>query len=104
MLTMYAVRHIPTGRFLPTGKTGFTKMDPMEATVVPPRLHISHRRANAAMHAWCRGHYIAQWDWWSSDDCYSAAGGPYVEDIKIKPVTGRFLEHMEVVEIVLNVR
>lgn len=104
MITMYAVRHIPTGRFLPTGKQSFTKMEPEEATVVPPRLHVSYKRAAMAMHAWCRGHHIATWDWWSSDDPYSSAGGPYVDDITVKPVRGRAIEFMEVVEITLHIQ
>lgn len=104
MAPFYAVRHIPTGFFLPTTKKGYTTTEPMDATLVPPRLHISHRRANAAMHAWLRGVHVATWDYWSSDDCYSSAGGPYVDDITVKPVAGRNPAHMEVVEVHLHIR
>ena len=104
MPILYAVRHIPTGKFLPTGKQSFTTMEPMEATEVPPRLHISYKRASMAMHAWVRGIHTANWDYWSSDDIYSSAGGHYVDSISIKPVAGRNLAHMEVVEIHLHIR
>lgn len=104
MKPLYAVRHIPSGSYLPTRKKSFTVMEPQPADVVPPRLHVSYKRAAMAMHAWVRGHHIATWEWWSSDDPYSSAGGPYVDDIRIKPVSGRNIEHMEIVEIHLHVR
>lgn len=104
MQPFYAVRHMPSGRFLPTTKKGYTTTEPVAAEVIPPRLHISYRRANAAMHAWCRGVHTARWEYWSSDDVYPSAGGTYVEEIKIKPMPKRNLADMEVVEIHLHVR
>lgn len=104
MAPFYAVRHIPTGFFLPTTKKGYTTTEPMDATLISPRLHTSHKRANQAMHAWCRGVHKARWEYSDSDSDYYSGGSMYVEEIKIKPMPKRNLADMEVVEVHLHVR
>lgn len=104
MFTMYAVRHIPSGNFLPVTKKGYTTVEPVGIEIAAPRLHKSHRSAKMALQAWCRGKHEARWEYWSSEDVYSSAGGTYVEEIKIKPMRGRNPDHMEVVEITLLIK
>lgn len=57
----YAIRHKPTGGFLPQGnkkrRGGFTNDEPVLATVRPPRLFMKPHHAADALRWWLEGRY-----------------------------------------------
>lgn len=56
-MTFYAVQHTQTGNFLPQppGGKGHTFWEPTSPEALPPRLHLTARRATQALHAWLQG-------------------------------------------------
>lgn len=99
MITMYAIRHIHSGKFLPVTKKGNTRVEPCEPEEAPPRLIQTYRGAVLALNAWAKGEHHATWDY--SDSEYGG-GHAYVDDIRIKPIKGRVKEHMEIVRVTLH--
>lgn len=101
MKMLFAIRHVPTGFFLPPGQgkcgNGGSFMEPVDPEKVTPRFFTSERSAKLALIAWAKGHHIPKWETEYSDDMYSSNSYSYVADIKIRPVQGRNIDHMEVV-------
>lgn len=88
---MYAIRHKPTGYYLPNRWTwrpraprGFTYDEPAPIDERPPRLFASARDANNALTCWVKG----KW-WMDHEDGY---GG-------IQAVPGRSRADMEVIPV-----
>lgn len=101
MKTLYAIRHVPTGFFLPAAKgkggNGGSFVEPVDPEKESPRFFPKERNAKQALAAWLKGHHVPKWgsDWGDGDGWGSSSR--YVEDIKVKPVQGRNPDHMEVV-------
>ena len=92
--TFYAIKHIPSGKFLPESKHGYTHVDPTDK--VPPRLFTKKRNAQVALTFWLKGKFVEHW----------SQGGYYDPDPELyydaEPVPGRKKEDMKVVEMVLT--
>lgn len=93
----FAIRHNPTGRFLPElGKgKGYTHHEPMAQEDAPPRMFTRHSSAANALRFWLKGKM-----WNSRGQDWE---GEYYEDLNIQPQPDRIPEDMEVVEITLNI-
>lgn len=89
MKLMYAIRHKPTGFYLPVGK-GTTWREPADPELQPPRLFLTHKSAYHCLVNWLKGKWRATWDCGDSGD-------PYVDDIDITPVPSRKAEDMEII-------
>jgi hypothetical protein len=96
-MTYWAIRHKPSGGFLPAGrKRGFTHDQP--STELPPRLFTKRRAAKAALRCWLMG------DWKEET---SGGSSYYGDDYDIypvppsKPPADRKPEEMEVVMLLL---
>lgn len=102
MKMLYAIRHVPTGFFLPAAKgkggNGGSFVEPVDPDKVSPRFFPKESNAKIALTAWLKGHHVAKWETdWGDDDVFSSSVNTYVADIKVKPVQGRNRDHMEVV-------
>ena len=92
----YAIRHKPTGKYLPgwgsrRGRRGFTHDTPHDPKVVPPRLFSEQRYAKIALKHWLKGKTSV----WQSGDPFEG----YDEDWKTFPVPSRKADEMEIVEL-----
>lgn len=101
MFRFYAIRHKPTGHFLPQPKgkngSGGSWVEPTDPKEEIPRLLVSERSAKGVLNAWLQGTFKASWDTdWDS-------GHRYVDDIKIQKKPNRIREDMEIVVIHLSV-
>lgn len=100
MKMLFAIRHKPTGFFLPNpkgkGGNGGSFVEPVDGNEEVPRLFHKKQSAKAALTAWLRGHHYATWGY-DDGDGFSWGSGQYVEDISVKPVPGRNKEDMEIV-------
>ena len=95
-LNLFAIRHRPTGRFLPQpqgrGGRGFTHVEPREYTGEPhtiPRLFPSRKNAHLALKEWCKG------------KMYRDASMDGDEDFERRPVKGRNFSDMEIIPMAL---
>lgn len=91
---LYAIRHIPTGFYLPDTRRGTSRsfvepMDP-DAPYFIPRLFSSRNRAEKALTSWLQGRHIVEWE----DGC------SYVGQIRHVPSRKR--EEMEIVKFKLK--
>lgn len=93
---VYAIRHKPTGRYLPAraGK-GYSNDEP--TAVSRPRLFWSRQSAKLALTAWLKGRWVR---------CGGYRNGPddegCEEDVKVVPVATRKAEEMEIVAFLLQ--
>lgn len=94
-IEMFAIRHIPSGHYLPSGYghngRGGTYQEPVPASVdCLPRFFDNRKTAMRALQAWLRGIYESEREeygtYWS----------------KITPVPSRKAEDMEIVPITLE--
>lgn len=102
--TMYAIRHKPSGHFLPNpkGKIGrggsfVHPVEPMEGDLTTyPRLFVTKRGAQCCLTQWLRGEHHAvieyETDDWGRSYHYTAGAD-------VKPQADRIREDMEVVTI-----
>lgn len=100
----YAVRHKPTGNFLPhpvkhSDKPGvklklhgFSYVEPLPADKSVIRLHLTENAAKRAMKAWAQGK-------WREDTTYGYDGEPDYAGPEPIAVPERKLEEMEVVKV-----
>ncbi len=103
--TKWAVRHIPTGHFLPvaTGRQGRggSHVEPCDPKDAPPRLCDSEKSAIAVLSQWLRGkatiRYIWEYDEFRGKD-YKVEDG-----VEIEPVPTRIKDDMEIVQVELVV-
>ncbi|MNH19236.1 hypothetical protein D3C81_441910 [compost metagenome] len=102
MIQAFAVRHKPTGKFMPTptgkGGRGASYWDPLEESVNDlPRLFPSKKSAGAALTQWLRGHHEPKFEW-EQDATFSSRCRYQVQaGTEIVPVVTRKREEMEVV-------
>lgn len=98
LATVYAIRHIPTGNFLPSGRgRGFTHDEPLPATSKPPRLFLSRRGAHLALKAWLEG---------EAKEIYSYDadfGNRETIGVIYEPRPDRIPSEMEIVEVNLSI-
>lgn len=68
-LTLYAIRHDPSGHFLPARKRGrgYSHDTPQSASEVIPRLFVKKLGASRALTAWLQGVFTARFEL-SNDD------------------------------------
>lgn len=102
-MKVYAIRHIPTGRFMPvpTGKngSGSSYWDPFDGVTVYgtplPRLFPLRRSASSALTQWLRGQHKPI-DYVEHGEFY---GGTHLirESVEIIPVASRKADDMEIV-------
>lgn len=100
-LERFAIRHKPTGNFLPLTLNNHTEAEPQPDCI--PRLFDSRASASSALSRWLEGiwslnHYRTSGDW---GDEWDYDWGP-----QIKPENPRVKEDMEVVkvEVLIEVR
>lgn len=89
---LYAIRHKPTGAYLPMrweSRRGYSHDEPIPGAV--PRLFKNEKAAKAALKAWLAG----TWTRHVSQTYY----GEYDEILETKPVESRKAEEMEVVKM-----
>lgn len=96
-IEMFAIRHMPTGHYLPPGRgnngRGSTYCEPVAVSVISlPRLFHSKGAAERALRAWCKGVWEGE-----RDDGYSYVGN-------IRPVASRKFADMEIVPITILLR
>jgi len=97
MTILYAIRHKPTGHFLPQSKRrrGFTNDEPCPYPL--PRLFVREQDAKVALTWWLRGITEAEG--------HGPFDGPDFDDgLTTTPVPGRKAEDMEIVPMVLSER
>lgn len=98
MTMYYAIRHKPTGHFLPRypGQKGGTWVEPTDKE--PPRLFKTGRHAAVALGHWLQGQktvtYTRRHSMWGDED--------WPEEV-VKPVESRIATDMEIVRIRLEV-
>lgn len=104
MRSFFAIRHIPTGFFLPEPKgamgRGGSWTEPTDPNKEDPRLFRSERSANSALTQWLRGKHKAIMGW-DIDDCGGAIA-EYQEGVDVIPVPGRKRDEMEIVPVYLT--
>jgi len=97
----YAIRHKPTGRFMPETCKGYSYWDPLHLNgAYPPRLFVKRRSAANALTCWLSGN-------WSRITGTESEGWEYpsytvVLGTQPEPVLGRNRDDMEVVEMSLG--
>ncbi len=93
----YAIRHRPSGYFLPAqGSWGFTRTEPLHPSKAPPRLFIGKGRATQALDWWLRGE---SYEHRSEDDDMSGTQQVFLKTI---PRPNRRREDMEIVVVTLK--
>lgn len=100
MITFYAVKHAPTGTYLPrvTGRSGRggSHVEPVAPNDANPRLFDTERAAKIYLNLWLKGKFVAD-----RGTYYGHEGNAdYAEEISAKPQPHRRREEMVVV--VLN--
>lgn len=101
MRNLYAIMHIPTGKFLPepkgyAGRGGsFTEPENCNDDYENPRLFKTERSAKAALTQWLRGHHegIHEKDW----DEWSGMSYSYCVGATVKPQPHRMRHLMKIV-------
>jgi len=95
IITVYAIRHKPSGGYLPMPRGRLGRGGSHTEPVIPdgsiekhPRLFPNERNAKNCLAAWLHGKYFAY--------------GEFGEDIEIKPQPNRVREDMEIVPITIN--
>lgn len=99
-LTLYAIKEISTGKFMPAGRgRGFTHDEPKPAGArVAPRLFVTKRAAACALTWWLKGTCNA---WYSDgypvgpDDSIPQPHTRKAKDMKVVPVTLREMDAFE---------
>lgn len=99
---MYAVRHNPTGGFIPrsTGRQGrggshLEPVPPESSGHARPRFFETARAARVFLSGWVKGKVI-------SSSGYDSFTGEYWDSLNVVPVPGRSAGDMEVVEFSVN--
>jgi hypothetical protein len=98
----YAIKHKPTGRFMPETCKGYSYWDPAQPyAAYSPRLFVTKRGAANALTCWVNGQYShltqTESDGWEGPS-YTVVAGTVAE-----PVAGRKRDDVEVVEVTLSV-
>ena len=96
-LTKYAIRHVPTGFYLPEPKgragRGGSHLEPADPKKHHPRLCHTERQAKIVLTVWLQGKV----------HCYRYGNEyDFSEDIEVKPVASRKREDMEIVPVTLT--
>ena len=66
---LYAIKHLPSGGYLPAAAGGYTHTEPVLGK--PPRLFTSERSANSALRQWLAGSLVVNFSSsWSGIDGY----------------------------------
>lgn len=89
-MRLYAIKHLPTGYFLPERRAsdpGYTHLEPVDPEVRPPRLFPTPLSAMQALNCWLRG---------KSESYYGSHGQ---ELLSYVPVYDRRSENMGVVTL-----
>lgn len=94
----YAIKHLPSGRYLPPGLghggRGFTHVEPENPAVYPPRLFLRKQDAKTALSWWLKGKTTV------SRASYSTFDGSEIdEDWHTEPKPDRIADAMAVVQI-----
>jgi len=96
LIPLYAIKHVPSGKFLPepTGRSrrGGSHVGPEDPNEHPPRFFTKESTAKIVLSHWLRGIVVAERGTYGSPD-YE----PY-EDIRTIPVPTRKREEMQIVK------
>jgi hypothetical protein len=97
MATYYAIRHIPSGHFMPGGRRGrgFTHDNPASLEACPPRLFLDRISAQKALTWWLKGESCEN----RSSDWQTGEIDVWVE---LVPREDRIPEHMEIVALTIT--
>jgi len=103
MQPVYAIKHIPTGHYLPepTGRSGRggSHTEPVPADKERPRLFYSELSAKRALTAWLQGKHVA--DMGYEYDEYSGSNHAYQEGVVVIPQAHRIREDMRIMTLAL---
>lgn len=100
---LYAIRHKPSGNFLPDRPKGwryghtYTEPTPIGETI--PRLFAKPGHAKLALRHWLAGHHTARY----SSSSWEIPNILDEVDIEVKPVPSRKAEDMEIVCLSLTI-
>jgi len=92
----YAVKHLPTGKFLPcrgSARKGATHLELSDTE--PPRLFEKHGHARLSMKNWASGPQYVRWESYGD-------GGDVEENWYTDPKPERKLDELQVVEMILT--
>lgn len=91
-MKLWAIRHKPTGGFMPTfsGRAGGTHVEP--TSTKPPRLFGRHQDAKAALDWWLEGKVTARYSF----------DGEFDGDLSFKKQKHRTAEDMEIIEVTVS--
>lgn len=95
----WAIRHKPTGAYLPVhwnDRCGYSRDEP---TFDFPRLFKSKRAAQSALNRWLDGEWYTKTEY-EYEDGYRAYG--YQTEPQVKPVAGRVASDMEIARFTLS--
>lgn len=99
---LYAIRHRPTGNYLPRplgregrGGSHLEPVEPTSAKETRPRFFETERAAKIFLSSWLKGKVI-------HTSSYDSLNGEYWEDTSVVPVPSRKAEEMEVVHYVVD--
>lgn len=102
--TMYAIKHTPTGRYMPVAQPGSTRgasfVEPVDAETSDKavRLFGSARSAKIALSAWCKGQYFVR----NNPVSLYRDGYDEEQSIEVVHVEGRVKSEFSVVTITLS--
>ena len=94
-MKLYAICHLPTGRYLPErkkGQRGYTHLKPVSPAKSPPRLFSTKGAAGIALTCWLKG---------KAETDYRALDGD-TSSLSYTPIEGRQREDMAVVPMVVE--
>jgi len=96
IIEVFAIRHKPTGKYLPSGRgfngRGMTWSSPVAPSAVRlPRVFHTHKSARISLTYWMKGKIEGQ-----NDDGYAYPGN-------IRPAPDRVFEDMEIVPITVEI-
>lgn len=99
MISIYAIRHKPTGKYLPQpvgrNRRGGSHVEPEDPDEQPPRFFTSLTTAKIVLSHWLKGKVIAE-----RGNYYNPSDGSYdyYEDFHTTPCPDRKREDMEIVK------
>jgi hypothetical protein len=97
-ITKYAIKHVPTGHFLPepTGRAGRggSHLEPADPKTHHPRLCHTERQAKIVLTVWLQGKVYCD----RGGDIYDG----FYEETRLTPVPSRKREDMEIVPVTVT--
>lgn len=108
MWTRWAIRHKPTGSFMPQSnkkRHGYTHDEPksLDNSTVCPRLFGREQDAKTALSWWLKGETTMRYSGGLHTDVWGEADDDFGEDWHTEPVAARKAEDFEIVSVELRI-